>query len=191
MDYAGAKYPLKWFRGKVYDNTIVKAIHAKMGSVSEAVITDVRKQRTTKVRPVGLNTVHLLKTASKSFGMSAQETLRIAEHLYLRGFTTYPRTESTDFSENFDFKEILEEQSDHPEWGDFAKNLLKNGHNKPKKGLNAGDHPPITPVRAAYRGELGEREWKIYAYITRSFLGSISRDATYDSVAVMFECSGE
>ena len=127
----------------------------------------------------------------RSFGMSAQETLRCAENLYLMGYTTYPRTESTDFSENFDFKEILQEQANHPEWGTFAKNLLVNGHNRPKKGVDAGDHPPITPVRAATRGELDDRDWKIYEFITRSFLGCISTDATYDSCAVMFESGGE
>jgi len=89
---------------------------------------------------------------SQSFGFSAQFTLHIAERLYLRGYTTYPRTESTDFSPNFDFKEILQEHSSHPDWGYFAKNLLKNGHNKPKAGLDAGDHPPITPVRSATQG---------------------------------------
>ncbi len=33
--------------------------------------------------------------------------MKIAEQLYLRGFTTYPRTESTTFSPNFNFKEVL------------------------------------------------------------------------------------
>lgn len=123
--------------------------------------------------------------------MSAQETLRIAETLYLSGLTTYPRTESTDFSENFDFKEVLKEHITHPEWGEFARNLFTNGHNRPKKGHDAGDHPPITPVRACHRSELGDREWKIYSFITRSFLGCISTDATYDSCAIMFESGGE
>lgn len=162
-----------------------------MGNISSAVVTDVKRQRTTKTRPLGINTVYLLQVASKSFGMSAQETLRIAEHLYLMGYTTYPRTESTDFSENFDFKEILCQHTNHPDWGDFAQNLLDNGHNRPKKGHDAGDHPPITPVACARRGELGDREWKIYAFITRSFLGCISTDATYDACAVMLECGGE
>ena len=123
--------------------------------------------------------------------MSAQETLRIAEDLYLMGYTTYPRTESTDFSENFDFKEILREHKDHEEWGPFAKNLLDNGHNRPKKGVDAGDHPPITPVKSASRGELGDRHWRIYNFITRSFLGCISTDATYDACAIMLEANGE
>jgi DNA topoisomerase-3 len=85
----------------------VKAIKQRMGDVDLAHVTDVKKQRTTKTRPLGINTVYLLQVASRSFGMSAQETLRIAEHLYLMGYTTYPRTESTDFSPNFDFEEVL------------------------------------------------------------------------------------
>ena len=157
----------------------------------EASVIEVKKQRTTQVRPVGINTVKLLKVASQSFGYSAQETLRIAEHLYLRGFTTYPRTESTDFSPNFNFTEILQEHSSHSEWGSFARNLLKNGFSRPKKGHDAGDHPPITPVKAATRGELSDSEWRIYQFIARSFLGCISSDATYDSVAVVFESAGE
>lgn len=42
-----------------------------MAGVKTATVTDVRKQRTTKVRPVGINTVKLLKVASQSFGFSA------------------------------------------------------------------------------------------------------------------------
>ena len=99
--------------------------------------------------------------------MGAQETMRCAEYLYLNGYTTYPRTESTDFSPNFDFNEVLREQRSHPECGDFATDLLERGHNRPKKGIDAGDHPPITPVRLATQMMLGHREWMIYQFITR------------------------
>jgi DNA topoisomerase III len=122
--------------------------------------------------------------------MSSSETIKIAEHLYLRGFTTYPRTESTSFSENFDFNEVLKQQVGHPEWGKYATKLLKTGINRPKRGVDAGDHPPIT-VRAAYRHEFDDHEWKIYSYVTRHFMGCVSPDAIYDSVAVMFESAGE
>jgi DNA topoisomerase IA len=46
-------------------------------------------------------------------------------------------------------------------------------------------------VKAATRGELGEVEWKVYSFIARSFLGCISTDATYDSVAVVFDAADE
>lgn len=57
---------------------------------------------------------------------------------------------------------------------------------KPKKGVDAGDHPPITPVRSASKGSLGDREWKLYNFISRNFLASISPDAIYDEVKVWF-----
>lgn len=62
--------------------------------------------------------------------------------------------------------------------------LLKQGFNKPKKGVDAGDHPPITPVKSATKTQLGEREWRLYKFITRNFLGCISQDALYDQVNV-------
>lgn len=37
-----------------------------------------------------------------------------------------------------------------------VKALLSTGLNRPRKGSDAGDHPPITPMRAASEGELGE-----------------------------------
>lgn len=57
---------------------------------------------------------------------------------------------------------------------------------KPKKGVDAGDHPPITPVKSASRDSLGDREWKLYNFITRNFFASIARDAVYDEVRVEF-----
>jgi DNA topoisomerase III len=53
--------------------------------------------------------------------------MKIAERLYLRGFTTYPRTESTTFSPNFNFKEVLTSLKDHYDYGKCAKELLKDG----------------------------------------------------------------
>jgi len=122
----------------------------------------------------------MLKVASKTFGMSAHDTMRVAEHLYLRGYITYPRTESTTYSSNFNFKEILAQHQSHPEWGQYASMLIKGGMVKPKKGVDAGDHPPITPVKSAFKGDLRDHEWKLYNFIARNFFGSISRDAVYD-----------
>ena len=39
---------------------------------------------------------------------------------------------------------------------------------------------------SATKSELGDREWKLYQFITKTFLGSISEDAVYDEVRVNF-----
>jgi len=59
-------------------------------------------------KPLGLNTVKLLKVASSAFGISSSECMRVAEHLYLSGYITYPRTESTSYPSSFNFREIIE-----------------------------------------------------------------------------------
>lgn len=66
----------------------------------------------------------MLKIASKSFGISAHHTMKLAEHLYLNGFITYPRTETTHYSENFDFKEILSKLSSDSILGNLASYTL-------------------------------------------------------------------
>lgn len=67
-----------------------------------------------------MNTVKLLKVGSTNFGLSALDTMRIAERLYLRGYTTYPRTESTTFSPNFNFKEVLNSLKESQDYGQYA-----------------------------------------------------------------------
>jgi DNA topoisomerase-3 len=176
---------VKWCRGKIFDKTAVQAIHQRLQnhySSKEAEVINVKKEVLRQVRPQGLNTVKLLKVGSQSFGFSAFETMKVAEHLYLRGYTTYPRTESTTFSPNFNFKEVLSSLKDDHKFGDYTSELLKNGFQRPRQGVDAGDHPPITPVRAAAPGALHDRELRVYEYITSNFLACISKDATYQGI---------
>jgi DNA topoisomerase-3 len=107
-DEEGTKATLQWDRKRVFDKISAIIVFDRIKN-SEAYVESIVESNATKPRPNGLNTVKLLKVASKSFGMSAHETMRIAESLYLRGYVTYPRTESTNYSTNFDFNEVLKE----------------------------------------------------------------------------------
>jgi DNA topoisomerase-3 len=71
-------------------------------------VVNVERSELKLERPVGLNTVELLSYASKNLGLSAIRTMKIAESLYSYGFISYPRTESTSFSKNFDYDRTLE-----------------------------------------------------------------------------------
>ena len=99
-----------------------------------------------KSRPEGLNTVEMLKHASLHLGLGPHDTMKVAERLYLSGYLTYPRTESTSYPDNFEFRQIVDkirDGYDRPDVKNFAGRLTIN---KPKKGVDAGDHPPITPT---------------------------------------------
>jgi len=67
-------------------------------------VSSVKKKEGVKKRPTGLNTVEMLRLASSKLGMSPQHTMQVAERLYTQGFISYPRTESTHYPANFDYR---------------------------------------------------------------------------------------
>lgn len=81
--------------------------------------------------------------------------MQAAEHLYTQGYISYPRTETTHYPENFDFRSPVSQQTSAP-WGSYARSLLQNGLAQPRKGHDAGDHPPITPMRLANEADVGK-----------------------------------
>lgn len=73
----------------------------------------------------------------------------------------------------------MRQQQDSPVWGEEAKQVLSQGVNKPKQGHDAGDHPPITPMKLASRNDVDSDSWKLYDYICRHFIGTLARDCRY------------
>lgn len=55
----------------------------------------------------------------------------------------------------------------------MVKEVLGEGIQRPKKGHDAGDHPPITPMRCADRAQLDHDSWRLYEYITKHFIGTV------------------
>jgi DNA topoisomerase-3 len=89
------------------------------------------------------------------------------------------RTETTQYSENFDFREALlpHTRSDH--WGEVVSDLLSGGMVKPKRGVDNGDHPPITPMLLASQQHLSGDEWRVYDLVARHFIATLSPDLKY------------
>lgn len=92
---------------------------------------------------------------------------------------SYPRTESTAYPSSFDFTDALRAQVSNPVWGGYVQRLLSDGFQKPKSGTDAGDHPPITPMRAATEGIVGGDAWRLYQYVCQHFIGTVSPNCKY------------
>ena len=69
----------------------------------------------------------------------------------------------------------LRQQKDSPVWGAEVRALLSDGISQPKKGVDVGDHPPITPMRLATPQMLDSEAWKVYDYVVRHFIGASTR----------------
>jgi len=56
-----------------------------------------------------------------------------------------------------------------------VREIISGGVNRPRKGHDAGDHPPITPMKFASRNDLDAEAWKLYDYIVRHFIATVRR----------------
>ncbi|XP_069476082.1 DNA topoisomerase 3-beta-1 isoform X2 [Ambystoma mexicanum] len=182
---------LDWDRVRVFDREIAQMFLNITKMTKESKVESVSKKEKAKQRPMALNTVEMLRVASSSLGMGPQHTMQIAERLYTQGYISYPRTETTHYPENFDLKGCLRQQANNPYWSDTVKALLSEGLNRPRKGSDAGDHPPITPMRSATEPELGGDAWRLYEYIARHFIATISYDCKYLQTTISFSVGPE
>ncbi|KAJ3659335.1 hypothetical protein Zmor_011025 [Zophobas morio] len=175
---------LEWKRVRCFDKEVANMFLQQIKDQKETRVISVVSKEKAKSRPVALNTVELMRVASSGLGMGPHHAMQIAEKLYTQGYISYPRTETTRYPENFDLVGVLHQQQNSPEWGDEVKEILSKGVNRPKQGHDAGDHPPITPMKLASRNELDTESWKLYDYITRHFIGTLARDCKYLSTTV-------
>ena len=188
---SGVDLKLHWNRGKIFNQEVSKMFYNMIKKNKKIKCTSIKMADEAFVRPVGLNTVKMLQVASKGLKIGPRETMRIAEHLYLRGYISYPRTETTQYPKGFNFKQIINAQTVDNDWGWYAKQLMNNGYNQPRKGYNAGDHPPITPVQYISLSNLKPNEKKLYKFIVKYFLATISPDAIIAVIDAEFNIENE
>lgn len=106
--------------------------------------------------------------------------MAIAERLYIQGYISYPRTETSQYPENFDIKSLVKSQKSHCLWGCYCSDLLTHEIKRPEGGKDAGDHPPITPTEyIVHEDELDDRAWRLYDLVVRYFIASISSNCQY------------
>ena len=156
-------------------------------------VSSIQNKESTKPRPEGINTSQLLKHSSSVLGIGPQDAMNVAEDLYLGGYITYPRTETTMYNPGFDFASVLHALARSPlAWAKHAVKLLQAGFSVSKQGLDAGDHPPITPTsKTPPLGALADSQSVMYDYICRHFLATLSRDAKFAKTKVVFEFGEE
>jgi len=153
----------------------------------------VQNRESTKSRPEGINTSQLLKHSSAALGIGPHDAMNVAEDLYLGGYITYPRTETTMYNPGFDFASVLHALTRSPlGLAKHAVKLLQAGFSVSKQGLDAGDHPPITPTpKTPPLGALSDAQAAMYDYICRHFLATLGRDARLAKTKVLFEFGEE
>ncbi|KAL7068520.1 DNA topoisomerase family protein [Cryptosporidium serpentis] len=194
IEYKNVILSPTWERKKIFDLQSIQCLYNTVNSTYPIIakVIDIKKKADRTSRPLPLNTVQMLKLASNILGISPFQAMSIAEKLYLSGFITYPRTETTKYPKSFDMKEAASIHRDHPLWGQYTCDILARNYTNPRQdGIDVGDHPPIVPIRSVTSNDLAGDNWRLYELITRHFLATISPDIKFTNEFIMFDINGE
>ena len=181
-----------------HKNHIIKAVHTKNPFIKEkeseakaifqkiknekiAIILNNTKESASINPPTPLNTSKALVLLTKILRTSAKSVMNAMNSLYLNQIISYPRTDSDKYSPNFNHIPYLENFKSHMDYGDYAVMLFKENRLKPSTGkVNAGDHPPITPllslaqVSSKFENNLQQ---KVYDILARHYLALFGKQA--------------
>lgn len=167
-----------WSRNRLFDRAAVVVMYERCLANKQAIVTKVQEKPTKKWKPLPLTTVELQKAATRLLHMTGQQAMTVAEHLYNKGFISYPRTETDRFDKGMDLQALIRNQTNSDRWGQYAHNLLNGGFQRPRDGRHDDKaHPPIHPVLFASPSVLNDQEKRLYEYIARRFLACCSEDA--------------
>jgi DNA topoisomerase-1 len=165
------------------------AVLSRLGD--EALVKAITKSQRTVAAPAPFNTTALLSAAATSLGLSAPNTMRIAESLYMSGLISYPRVDNTVYPDSLDFRDILETLS-QGELGDLSRGILAQEKIIPTRGKRfATDHPPIHPTDVAKRSALEPQAWRVYEMVVRRFLATLAKEALIETLRAEIDASGE
>ena len=132
----------QWDSGRSFNQKKVQQLlnaclhNDNLPTPSTAKVTSVVSKDKKQGRPTPLNTVALLKACSKALGIGPHQAMSTAERLYLSGYLSYPRTESTAYPKSFDIRDALSQQSQDSRWGKFVCDLMQKGHTKSRGGVD-------------------------------------------------------
>ena len=165
------------------------------------VVKSIEKKKETKNPPLLYNLAELQNDCSKLFKISPDETLRIAQELYEKKLTTYPRTDARVLSSAV-AKEIHKNiggLKNYPVAASYAEEVLNTGSYKTiaktryVNDKQITDHYAIIPTGQGLGAlnSLHPTSAKVYEIIVRRFLSIFYPAAVYQKINIGVMMKGE
>ncbi len=177
----------------------VRTISERSGGTGT--LTGIEKKKETKNPPYLYNLTELSADCSKFFKISPADTLNVAQELYEKKLTTYPRTNARVLSTAV-AKEIdknIRGLIKYPVVSDIAQNVIDT---KAYEGIAKTryvndklieDHYAIIPTGQGFEAlkSLSDTSAKIYELIVRRFLSIFYPAAVYQKISLCAQFAGE
>lgn len=152
-------------------------------------VISVEKKKGSEAPPRLFDLTSLQAECNKKFGFSAEMTLNIAQSLYEKKVTTYPRVDTTYLPEDVYATIPKIFNGIYPIYKDILDPLRGKPFRKNKKvfdSLKVTDHHAIIPTGVAPRS-LTETEQKAYDLIARRFIANFYEDCKFSTTTVKGE----
>lgn len=155
-------------------------------------VSDVDVETKNAQPPLLHDIASLQKMANFRYGMTLDETLNVAQSLYEKRLISYPRTGSRYIPESvfLTIPTLLQKFTTHPDYGEFAKELIAKGHyvRRSVNDTKITDHHAIITTRRHPRAdELNEQEKLIYDLIVSRMIEAFSPANTYEITTVRMQ----
>ncbi len=187
------------FLNRADADDLVARISQKSGGAGT--LSGIAKKKETKNPPYLYNLTELSADCSRIFKISPADTLNVAQELYEKKLTTYPRTNARVLSSAV-AKEIsrnIKGLIRYSPVSDIAKNIIET---KAYEGIAKTryvndklieDHYAIIPTGQGFENlrSLSERSAKIYELIVRRFVSIFYPAAVYQNVKLTVDIAGE
>ena len=167
----------------------------------EASVTAVTKKKETKNPPLLYNLAELQNDCAKMFKISPDETLAIAQELYEKKLTTYPRTDARVLSTavSKEIEKNIRGIANYAPVAPQAQEILSSGSFRTIAKTRYVDDKKIADHYAIIPTGQGQREYqslkplskKVYELICRRFLSIFFPPAIYERIALTIDCQGE
>ncbi len=169
--------------------------------ISEAEVKGIEKKKQSKNPPLLYNLAELQNDCSKFFKISPDETLKIAQELYEKKLTTYPRTDARVLSSAV-AGEILKNLNGLANGGFMKEQVEEIKQNKSYAGLKKSryvndkqitDHYAIIPTGQGLSAfsSLSVNAKKVYEVIVRRFIAIFYPAAVYQKIALELKVGDE
>ncbi len=176
---------------KFWDENEAKKVFDKIQSQKECMVKELKDKEYKQQPPNPFDLGSLQSEAYKIFKFNPKRTLQIAQELYLKGITSYPRTSSQKLPKELGYTKILSAISKISRYKDKAQFLLNLKSLSPNEGKKTDPaHPAIYPTGLP-PGKLGEDETKLYDLIVKRFFATFGKAATRKTSNVTFDVVGE
>lgn len=201
LDFGNGALPFEWkigeeaeLNGFPTEKEALDFIKKEKQSAEPFITSSVTRKKEKKQPPLLYNLAELQNEASKAFKISPEETLNIAQKLYERGLTTYPRTDARVLSSAV-AKEIgknLNGLNKLPQFSDIVKEIHDEGYykklakSKYVDDKKITDHYAIIPTGQGIKALSGltETERGLYEMIVRRFLAIFYPESVSQKVTI-------